>query len=147
MITIRANELLKRGRMDGLSRRERELLWLWFLNLPAAQRPLSLSFFVLLFRPSLVPPEAVEPYRRYWLEATAKKPDVMLEYPDHVTLVEIRPDAESDSLGRLQEYQYLWRQNPLIDKPAKVMLITDIYKEWMAKLAESLQIEYVAVGI
>lgn len=63
---------------------------------------------------------------RAWRESTQLRIDAVVETKDEVLLVEARAFATKEVLGAALTYRQLWSENPPIDKPFRVVVVTDM---------------------
>lgn len=59
------------------------------------------------------------------LRNTQKRADVIIERESEVWIVEMRFNAQASALGRLQMYGRLWAEDPVINKPFSLYLVTN----------------------
>lgn len=88
------------------------------------------------------PPGTPDNMLRGWFYNTAKRADVVLEYAERVEIIELRFDANSSAIGRLLQYDLLWKQQPPIDKPTTLILVSDREVLDVAALAAQFGIGY-----
>lgn len=82
---------------------------------------------------------------KMWQKITQKRADVVVEYLDHVDIVELRFNATSNAIGRLLSYRMLWDDAPAIDKPTFIVLVSNRYDLDLERLAGIHNIRYTIV--
>ena len=90
-----------------------------------------------------LPGEMEESYKKMWTSVTQKRIDVLVETADEWKIVEIRPRATSTAVGRLLQYNDLWKQDPPDGKPARLILMTDFPDPDMNSLLKTVGIELI----
>lgn len=85
---------------------------------------------------------ASEEMRSWWYQCTAKRADLIIEYKDRVEIVEFRNLANANACGRLLMYRNCWMEDPKIDKPLLLRLVTNLYDRDVEILCGQLQILY-----
>lgn len=92
-----------------------------------------------------VPPGTDEALSRMWTKITQKRADVVVEYLDHVDIVELRFNATSNAIGRLLSYRMLWQDDPPINKTAFFNLVTNRFDPDLERLAGEHNLHYLIV--
>lgn len=69
--------------------------------------------------------EGQDPMQRMWKSLISKRADAIAETQTHVWLIEVSAYPGMRALGQLLTYQTLWRQDPQIKKPDKLILVAD----------------------
>lgn len=88
-------------------------------------------------------PEEVDPrLAPMWLKNTQKRADVIMETRDEVWIIELRHMANPNCVGRILMYERLWRDDPAIDKPHKLFIVTNSYDPDVEELCKDYAIEY-----
>lgn len=80
--------------------------------------------------------------REYWRTVTQKRIDALLVFPDYVALVELRHDANANSIGRLLTYTTLLRDDNPFRVPVVTYLVTDNYDPDIYQLCRRHRIIY-----
>ena len=83
--------------------------------------------------------------RLMWQKITQKRADVVVEYLDHVDIVELRFNATSNAIGRLLAYQMLWNDEPPIAKETFIVLVSNRFDPDLERLAGQHNIRYLIV--
>ena len=91
-------------------------------------------------------PENTDPSMRLmWQKVTQKRADVIVEYLNHVDIVELRFNATSNAIGRLLSYQMLWLDDPPIAKLTFFNLVSNRFDPDLERLAGQHDIRYLIV--
>jgi len=83
----------------------------------------ALYYDCLLGGITLTEEEQSDPMKRMWRANTAKRADAIAELLDEVWIIEVATRPGLRSIGQLLTYQYLWREDPKIEKPDKMVLV------------------------
>ena len=83
-----------------------------------------------------------ENYRRMWTRNTQKRADVIIDAQDGIWIVELRTEANSNALGRLQMYNKLWADDPGLPGRVSLYLITNNRDPDLTVLTRQLGIIY-----
>ncbi len=86
-----------------------------------------------------------ESLSRMWTKITQKRADIVIEYLDHVDIVELRFNATSNAIGRLMSYRMLWDDAPAINKEAFMVLVSNRFDPDLERLSEINNIRYTIV--
>lgn len=90
-----------------------------------------------------VPPGTEDNIAYAWTKSTQRRIDVLVEYQDHIKIIELRENAKEQELGRLEMYELLYLRDPVLAKPVKLMLISGFIDKDVEELARLKGIEYV----
>ena len=74
------------------------------------------------------PPQstALDPtHAAMWLRLTQKRADVVADDGTTWTIIELRAHAQSNAVGRLQQYEDLWHRDPPDTRPVRLLLVSD----------------------
>lgn len=85
------------------------------------------------------------PLQYMWLKVTQKRADVIVEYDDHIKILEMRHQASPNAIGRVLTYSMLWLDDPVIKKPAQIWIITNTWDPHVRRIAEQMGINYLVV--
>lgn len=85
----------------------------------------SLYYDCLLGGPVLTAAELQDPMKRMWRALTCKRADAIAETKTETWLIEVSDTPGMRALGQLLTYQTLWREDPLISKPARMILVAN----------------------
>jgi len=69
------------------------------------------------------------------LKNTQLRADAIIEYPDHIKIVELRKNAGPDAIGRILAYKMLWEDDPKIDKRIELLIVTNHARQDTIKVA------------
>jgi len=98
----------------------------------------SLYYDCLLGGITLTKEEQSDRMKRMWRANTAKRADAIAEMANEVWIIEVATRPGLRSIGQLITYQYLWREDPKIEKPDKMVLVCrDFDKDLFAAAARS----------
>lgn len=106
---------------------------------------LRLYFDVGLGGQTIVPEGTSPEMALMWLRSTQKRIDVLIEKEDKWIIVELRARAQASAVGRLLQYQKLWKDDPPNLKKVDLMLVTNSVDQDTKDLAESLGITFLLV--
>lgn len=95
----------------------------WRRSMP--QNAVALYFDVGLGEGRPYPGDAPPEFREMFLLNSQKRADVVIEYPDHWLMIELRDNAQANAVGRLALYRELWKLDPPDDRPLDLYLITN----------------------
>lgn len=90
-----------------------------------------------------IPNEYEPSYIFMWQRLNQKRIDVLTDNEDLWQIIELRPRATSTAIGRLLQYKELWLQEPIDDRPIKLILATDLPDPDVLMLAKAVNIEIV----
>jgi len=91
----------------------------------ALPQALYLWFDVGLGEGGTVPAGADQNETRMWTFITQKRADTLIEYPSGIAIVELRHNTTANAIGRLLMYGELWKQDPKINKPLVLILVSN----------------------
>ena len=80
--------------------------------------------------------------RKMWLKVNQKRADVIIEYDNKILIVELRYNAQLDTIGRLVGYGVLWDKAPAIKKPTEFIIVTNLLDRDVKEAAEVIGIQY-----
>jgi len=124
----------------GLSREDHYLYSLW-RHLHSVDA-LSFYFNVRLGAGRDPGEDCTDDAAHWWYLCTAKRADLIAEYEDIIEIVEFRFNANANAVGRLQMYRNCWAEDPVIDKPVHLRLVTNVRDRDVGILCEQLGIIY-----
>ena len=99
-------------------------VWYRFLD-QAAPQFLSLYYDCLLGGPTLTGSDIQDPMKRMWRAVTSKRADAIAETQTETWLIEVSSYPGMRAIGQLLTYRNLWREDPRIKKPTKMVLVAD----------------------
>ena len=85
----------------------------------------ALYYDALLGAPNLTPEEEPDPMKRMWRFNTSKRADAIATTDNAVWIVEVADDPGLRALGQLHVYRTLWLQDPVIDLPERLILVSE----------------------
>jgi len=80
-----------------------------------------------------------------WIRINQKRADAVVEYEDHVKIVEFRHEVTPNAIGRILTYGMLWKDDAVIEKPYKLLIVSNRYDKDVDHLASSIGILYEVV--
>lgn len=80
-----------------------------------------------------------------WIFSNQKRADLVAVVGGEVWLVELRHNASANAIGRLQMYQQLWLEDPVVPGPVKLVLVSDRHDSALRFLAAHLGIVFIVV--
>jgi len=83
----------------------------------------ALYYDCLLGGIALTEEEQSDPMKRMWRANTAKRADAIAELENEIWIIEVAHRPGLRAIGQLLTYQYLWREDPKIEKPDKMVLV------------------------
>lgn len=86
---------------------------------------LELYYDCLLGGPWLTPEQRKDPLQVMWRFNTAKRADAIAETDTETWIIEVASYPGLRAVGQLQVYRTLWREDPLIDKPDRMLLVCE----------------------
>lgn len=92
-----------------------------------------------------LPPNPEPNYERAWIMNTQKRVDMLADMQSSLWLIELRHAATSNAIGRLLQYKLLWLDDPVIDLPLQLYLVTNHYDADLETLAKSQGILYESI--
>jgi hypothetical protein len=84
-------------------------------------------------------------YRRMWTRNTQKRIDMVADMGNQLWIIELRHAATSNAIGRLLSYDMLWKEDPVIDLPTQLVLVSNHYDGDLDALARAQHILYYTV--
>lgn len=98
----------------------------------------SLYYDCLLGGTVLVEEDRDDPMKRMWRANTAKRADAIAELTNEVWIIEVAQRPGLRAIGQLITYQYLWQEDPQIEKPEKLVLVAQQFdKDLFAAASKS----------
>jgi hypothetical protein len=67
--------------------------------------------------------DADEGMKKMWYQATAKRIDVLAEKESSLEIIEVASSPYLRAVGQCLTYQFLWKQDPKINKPTNTVLL------------------------
>ena len=120
---------------------------LWFRWKPGRLAGASALYFDVALGTGAPSPEGTAPeMARAWSRLTALRADVVVEFPDRWSIVELRAHAGASALGALLSYLALWRESPPDQRPASGSIVTDFLNDDVVRSARGFQIPVVGLG-
>ena len=92
----------------------------------------TVYYSCLVGGPWLTPIEEQDPLKVMWRANTAKRIDALAELEDSIWIIEVSDRPGMRALGQLITYQSLWREDPIIDKPVTLVLVSSSVDEDIA---------------
>lgn len=131
------------GTPPGMSEIDRQLWHRW--RSTGLKGALRMYFNVRMGADEIMPKETPEREREFWYLYVAKRADAIVEYPDNITIIELRDEANANAVGRLLQYSLLWNKDPKIAKKVRLLIITNRYDADVELLAKSQGMEFAVV--
>lgn len=131
------------GTPPGMSEIDTQLWHRW--RSKGLVNALQLFFNVRLGADGPMPKELSKKDIEFWYTYVAKRADAIVEYDDHITIIELRDEANANAVGRLMMYKMLWDRDPKINKPIKLLIVTNRYDADTQTLAEAQGMEIAIV--
>lgn len=72
--------------------------------------------------------------------------DAVLEFADHVWMVEGKPRCRHHAVGQVKAYAFWWRENEGFKACERLIIVTDVCSEPVRRFAEYEGVEVVEVG-
>jgi len=85
----------------------------------------GLWYDCLVGGPTLSPEQQEDPFQRMWRGNTAKRIDCIAEMEDEVWIIEVATYPGLRAIGQLNVYQTLWIEDTVIQKPERMMLVSE----------------------
>ena len=70
--------------------------------------------------------EKRDPMKRMWRANTVKRIDALAELENEVWIIEVAYESGLRSLGQVETYTTLWSRDPVIPKPTKALLVSQM---------------------
>lgn len=80
-----------------------------------------------------------------WEKVNQKRADAIIEYEDHVKIIEFRHNVTPNAIGRILTYGMLWKDDPVIAKPWRLIIVSNRYDKDVERLSKGMSIEYYVV--
>jgi hypothetical protein len=131
------------GTPPGMSEIDTQLWHRW--RTEGLKKALQVYFNVRMGFDDPMPKELSKKDIEFWYIYVAKRADAIAEYDDHIKIIELRDDANANAIGRLMMYKMLWDKDPKINKPVKLLIVTnrdDVDTQSLAHL-QGIEIEVV----
>lgn len=111
---------------------------IWYRFLAIYSGPfLNLYYDCALGGPTLTPYENRDSLKVMWRGLLVKRADAIAELDDEVWIIEVSADPGLRSIGQLISYGHLWKRDPKIDKPVKLVLVSGTIEEDLADVVSS----------
>ena len=88
-----------------------------------AEEYLHFFYNVRVGGPDITKIKAEPEMLKMWYAATAKRIDVLGEKPAELWIIEVASSPYLRAVGQCMSYEFLWKEDPKIDKPVKTALI------------------------
>lgn len=111
-------------------------IWYRFLAIYSAPF-LNLYYDCALGGPSLDADEMKDPLKVMWRGLLVKRADAIAELENEVWIIEVSADPGLRAVGQLLSYGHLWKRDPKIDKPLKLVLVSGTIEEDLADVVSS----------
>lgn len=85
----------------------------------------ALYYDCLLGVPFLTPEQEKDPFQTMWRFNTSKRADAIAETETETWLIEVADYPGLRAAGQLFVYQTLWLEDPAIDKPVVMVLVSE----------------------
>lgn len=83
-----------------------------------------------------------EKFKRFWVQKTQLRIDVLVVYPDRVEIVELRHNASTSAIGRVLAYRDLYEFDDPFKLPVFLRIVSDFHNEVVARVAWKYNIFY-----
>lgn len=80
-----------------------------------------------------------------WIRINQKRADAIIEYEDHVKIVEFRHEVTPNAIGRILTYGMLWKEDAVIKKPYQLLIVSNRFDRDVDELTKSIGILYEVV--
>lgn len=90
-------------------------------------------------------PGISQPIRNMWEKVTQKRADAVIEYENHVKLIEFRHMATANAIGRVLTYHALWKDDRVIPKAVELYLVTNHGDRDVERMCKLFDITYMVV--
>uniref|UniRef100_A0A6M3MCY5 Uncharacterized protein n=1 Tax=viral metagenome TaxID=1070528 RepID=A0A6M3MCY5_9ZZZZ len=87
--------------------------------------------------PTWPPADALDPLKKMWRGLLVKRADAIAELDKEVWIIEVSADPGLRAIGQLISYGHLWKRDPKIDKPVKLVLVSGTIEEDLADVVSS----------
>jgi len=111
-------------------------IWYRFLAMYGAPFD-KLYYDCALGGPSYTSEELADPLKKMWRGLLVKRADAIVELDKEVWIIEVSADPGLRSIGQLISYGHLWKRDPKIDKPLKLVLVSGTIEEDLADVVSS----------
>jgi len=81
--------------------------------------------------------ELIDPMKKMWRRLLVKRADAIAELEDEVWIIEVSADPGLRAVGQLISYGHLWKRDPKIRKPVKLVLVARTIEEDLADVVSS----------
>ncbi len=85
----------------------------------------ALYYDCLLGGPWLTPEQKLDPMQVMWRHNTSKRADAIAELISEVWIIEVSAYPGLRAMGQLQTYQFLWNEDPQIDKTPRMLMVAE----------------------
>jgi hypothetical protein len=111
---------------------------IWYRFLAIYSGPfIKLYYDCALGGPTLLWKAGQDPMQRMWRQLLVKRADAIAELENEVWIIEVSADPGLRSVGQLISYGHLWKRDPKIDKPVKLVLVSGTIEEDLADVVSS----------
>ncbi|GAG06578.1 unnamed protein product [marine sediment metagenome] len=111
---------------------------IWYRFLAIYSGPfLNLYYDCALGGPSLNAEKKRDPLEVMWRGLLVKRADAIVELAGEVWIIEVSADPGLRAVGQLISYGHLWKRDPKIDKPVKLVLVSGTIEEDLADVVSS----------
>lgn len=110
----------------------------WYRFLAIYSGPfIKLYYDCALGGPTLTEAEALDSLKKMWRGLLVKRADAIAELQGEVWIIEVSADPGLRAVGQLISYGHLWKRDPKIDKPVKLVLVSGTIEEDLADVVSS----------
>ena len=111
-------------------------IWYRFLAIYGAPF-LKLYYDCALGGPSLTEVQKMDPLQVMWRGLLVKRADAIAELDNEIWIIEVSADPGLRAIGQLISYGHLWKRDPKIVKPVKLVLVSGTIEEDLADVVSS----------
>lgn len=115
-------------------------VWYRFLAIYAAPIQ-NLYYDCALGGPTLTPEQQQDKMQVMWRGLLVKRADAIAELENQVWIIEVSADPGLRAIGQLISYGHLWKRDPKIAKPYKLVLVARTIEEDLLDVAGDQGIE------
>ena len=110
----------------------------WYRFLAIYSGPfINLYYDCALGGPTLTEAEARDPLQKMWRGLLVKRADAIVELENEIWIIEVSADPGLRAVGQLISYGHLWKRDPKINKPVKLVLVSGTIEEDLADVVSS----------
>lgn len=111
---------------------------IWYRFLALYSGPfIKLYYDCALGGPTLTAAETLDPLKKMWRGLLVKRADAIVELESEVWIIEVSADPGLRAIGQVISYGHLWKRDPKIDKPLKLVLVSGTIEEDLADVASA----------